>query len=84
MTEFSEWLAAAQPGESTVYYVGHLGEARQLFLYPEQVAEADDALVAYVRGKVLLTQRPVGPINDQGKHEAFEYIATKARRLDRG
>jgi hypothetical protein len=81
--EFSEWLAAAKPGEALVYAVGLLGPDTDRALIakdagaPEAHALADAAYMAWQHGDAHLVQRRVGPVRTNGTHGKFQYIAVK-------
>jgi hypothetical protein len=81
--EFSEWLAAAKPGEALVYAVGLLGADidRALIAKNAGAAEAhalaEAAYTAWQHGDAHLIQRRVGPMPTNGKHGRFQYIAIR-------
>jgi hypothetical protein len=83
--EFSEWLAAAKPGEVLVYAVGLLGpDTDRGFVAkdagaPEAHALADTAYMAWQHGDAHLVQRRVGSMPTNGTHGKFQYIAVKRR-----
>jgi hypothetical protein len=76
--QFCGWLAMAMPGDSTVYYQGHLGRDRcrstSVLSEPDRlrlIALARQALLAAEDGRVHLIQRRHG----EGE---YSYIAVKA------
>jgi hypothetical protein len=81
--EFSEWLAAAKPGEVLVYAVGLLGpDTDRGFVAkdagaPEAHALADAAYMAWQRGDAHLVQRRVGTAPTNGGSGKFQYIAIR-------
>lgn len=78
MTHFHAWLAKANPGDSVIYYTGHLAADRDP-LAPRTAAlnEADAAWSAYESGLVNLVQRAHDPRDSNGAHAAFSYIAQR-------
>jgi hypothetical protein len=81
--EFSEWLAAAKPGEVLVYAVGLLGpDTDRGFVAkdagaPEAHALAGAAYTAWKHGDAHLVQRRVGAVPANGQHGKFQYIAIR-------
>jgi hypothetical protein len=82
--QFCRWLSMAAPGDSTVYYRGHLGRerCRSTTTLSERdrqalIALARQALLAAEDGRVHLLQRRHGGGD-------YSYIAIKARHRPRG
>jgi hypothetical protein len=81
--EFSEWLAAAKPGEVLVYAVGLLGpDTDRAFIAKDAGASeahalADAAYTALKDGDAHLVQRRVDPMPTNGQHGKFQYIAIR-------
>jgi hypothetical protein len=76
--DFCGWIAMAMPGDSTVYYRGHLGRdrCRSTTIMSERdrqrlIALARQALLAAENGRVHLIQRRHGGGD-------YSYIAVKA------
>jgi hypothetical protein len=80
---FCAWVAQALPGDSIVYYRGHLGDDRMPIarVYPERIcrqlaALAGRALALAEDGWIILVQRRLGSAD-------WAYTAVKARSLPR-
>lgn len=73
--DFGKWLAAAEPGDSIVYFSGRLAEerAKHGFGRTAGLRAAMDAWKAALAGRVGLTQR----LRADGK--GCDYIATAGR-----
>ena len=69
-------LSSAAPGETIVYWTGHLAEDCENKKQAALVARSE-AQFALERGLVFLTQKPKGT----GPSRVFEYRATRSSRV---
>lgn len=74
--DFDGWLATAEPGDSIVYFSGHLAQerscAREAYVAPLRAAK--DAWSAALKGKVTLVQA-----RRKDGREGYDYIAVAGR-----